>query len=602
MRRSANQGVNILQEATSRDFSGGLDVSDSELNLSSKYARVLDNVIVGIDGSLEVRQGNALFSDTSSASDAPISNFQFFYRYLIAVTNRGEVIAIDGNGVATAIWNDAIAAALRPGLTIWSNADLVVFGEFNGELIIMNGHDKPLLVTTSLAVDYLADKGSGSNINVPIGQVCAGFSNHFFIADNFMLHVSERNASGTWLGDVGTVYVNSFDMRPYVAIGDTEILGLFPFKGFLLVSFREIIVPITVVEDQAATPALNIQVAGDSVINNYGSVSPRVGQDIGDMELITDIAGVASLNLSNFTRILGPDRPSRFVDPLLQPLISGLDLETLRLSAFSMYDRKLSAYTLFLPDNVPQYQTATTGFQYRYISGLSIKAWSRIRGGNWKAATRSSSGDMFLLRHNSTKIFLQGDSKLRPRHADYVGEQEGFSDGTFFTDHTGFNPVADVSNSGVPINWVWELPWTDLKHRGMTKTLRYIILDTEGDGEFTCEVFVDDLYSAAVTGEPFSDSTLFSDGTGFVPYAELPLSPALTMEYIAKDAGGYGVQSYGPSPYGGGNNTALRTLTLMPTKFNTMKLRFSGSTTLPVKFVAITLLYQVGSVRRLPNG
>src|SRR5262245_9403344 len=132
MPRTARGGlasVNIMQEATTRDFSGGLDVADSELNLTSKYARVLDNLVVGLDGTLDVRQGTKLFADLYPQTSYEIINMQFFYRYILPVTARGEVFAVDGTGTPTAVWNPAIAGALRPGLTIWPSADFVVFGE-----------------------------------------------------------------------------------------------------------------------------------------------------------------------------------------------------------------------------------------------------------------------------------------------------------------------------------------------------------------------------------------------------------------------------------------------------------------------------------------
>ncbi len=112
-------------------------------------------------------------------------------------------------------------------------------------------------------------------------------------------------------------------------------------------------------------------------------------------------------------------------------------------------------------------------------------------------------------------IFVLGDELNNPLNADYVGEQEMWDDETTFTDQTGFGPVADVNDSGVPIKWTWELPWADLKHRALVKTLRYIIMDTEGAAPFDISVFIDDMYRASDVGEPWSDETLFTDGSGF---------------------------------------------------------------------------------------
>lgn len=45
------------QEVTVRDFSGGWNVVDNELNLSTKFSPVMENVQRGLDGSVSVRQG-----------------------------------------------------------------------------------------------------------------------------------------------------------------------------------------------------------------------------------------------------------------------------------------------------------------------------------------------------------------------------------------------------------------------------------------------------------------------------------------------------------------------------------------------------------------
>jgi hypothetical protein len=591
--------ANVLREITARDFSGGLNVADSELNLSSKYARQLKNLLVGIDGSLTVRQGTKLFADLSGLSDYNICNIAYFATYIIAINRRGEVFAINGQGTVSRIWDSTIAAAKRAGLTIWRGATIVAFLEFNGQLIAMNGEDRPLVITTSLSVDYLADVSTGSNLNVPIGSVCAAFANHVAIGSGYLLNVSERNAAGTWLGDAGAVFVNQFDMRSYVTTGDTTIIGLIEFKNYLLVMFRECIVPVQFVENASATPKLSLTVSSESLIKNSGAISARSYQDIGDMVLSADIVGVPSVGLSTFTRILSPDRPSRFVDGLLQSQINSLSADALSEGVFSVYDRRLGTYVLSVPNNETRFQQYCTCYVYRYLDKLKIESWSTFEGWNWCAGVRSSEGNVFYARNNDKVIFVQGDESTNPLYADYVGEQEMWDDETPFTDGTGWSPVADVADSGVPIAWTWELPWSDLKHRALIKTLRYMILDTEGDQQIQSEVYVDDQFQLADTGEEWTDGTVFDDDLGFTPNSDPDYSPALEQQLIAKDARGFGLSGYGLSPFGGGNNTALRTLTCWPTKFNTMKLRFHGEAYGgPLKFVAITLLYQVGSIRR----
>lgn len=588
--------LNVLKEATSRDFSGGLNVADTELNLNSKYARVLDNLLVGLDGSLQVRQGTKIHATLADLTEYSIVNMEYFFTALVCVDEIGQVFTVDGLGNATRIWDSVVAAALRPGLTIWGPTENVLFVEFNGQLIITNGVDKPLVVTTAYVVDYLADLGTGSNINVPIALLCEKFSQHLIMAAGSMLYVSEKNAGGTWFGDPGVAFANNFDLKTYVTRGNTDIVGIAVFKGYLLVRFQECVIPIQFVEVTTPANSLTLSVSPDSIIQNYGAVSHRTQQDIGDTALSCDIVGVSSIELSKFTRILSPDRPSRLIDPLLQQEINNLSIATLNTDAFSVYDRKMSMYMLFIPDAHKPNQLKSTGYCYRYVDRLNVEAWSRFVGWNWHCGARSSEGNIFFTRENSSTIFVLGNLETNPLNADYVGEQETFTDGTDFTDTTGFSPVADVNESGLPIRWAWELPWSDLKHRAMLKTLRYIMLDTEGEAEFDIKIFVDNYYIQRTGGELFSDDTTFDDDTGFDPYADTPFTQALTLDMVGRDRGGFGFDGYG-NVYGGGNNTGTQLITEAPTKGKIVKVRFEGESIEALRFVAITLLYQMGTVR-----
>jgi hypothetical protein len=590
--------MQILDEATSRQFNGGLDVADSELNLTSKYARELSNLLPGIDGSLTVRQGCREFADIASNSTTTIHDYRYFAGSIIVINEMQEIFKVDGSGGVTTLWNYTIAAAA--GKTMWIPGHHIVFDEFNGNLIISDGVNKPLNITSAFAIDYLADLATGSNINVPVSHVSAKFDRHFVYADGSILNVSERDAPGTWSGDAGVVFAGTFDVGSYVTTGDKEIVAMMPYKNFLLVMFAECIVPVVFVEVAATAtdPAsLTISVNPESIVANYGTTSPRTLQDIGDMSLQLDIVGVSNMSLSKFTKILSPDRPSRLIDKLLQKAIGALDSVTLQHNVFSVYDRRLAMYMLFLPNDSMENSTYVRGFGYRYIDALKINAWCEYSDWRWRCGTRSAEGRLFFTRKDDTKIFVLGDETIDPIYADYVGEQETFSDGTTYTDQTGNGPVASIADSGVPIRFAWELPRTDLKMRGITKTLRYITIDAEGDQQFECQVFIDNFYAEANSGETFSDDTLFTDDTGFIAY-EPTRTPALVGTFVGRDALGWGLQSYGTSPYGGGNNVGTELGTLMPTKFKTMKLRFEGEVMGPLKFVALTLHYQRGKFAR----
>lgn len=58
-----------LEDTTIRDFGGGWNVSDSDLNLSSRYQPISDNVMRGIDGSFFPRMGMGLYADFKNGTE-----------------------------------------------------------------------------------------------------------------------------------------------------------------------------------------------------------------------------------------------------------------------------------------------------------------------------------------------------------------------------------------------------------------------------------------------------------------------------------------------------------------------------------------------------
>lgn len=590
--------VNNLKSATARQFTGGLNVVDSELNLSSKYARVLDNIYRGLDGAMQIRQGTELFADLNSISDGFLLNATYFADHIISVNDVGQVFATDGTSASSRIWDLSIAAGTRLGLVTWSETAYVAFEEFGGDLTVHNGQDKPLIITKELTVDYLADPATGSNINVPIGRIVCKFNKHLVVAVGSDLYVSDENTSGVYTGDAGATYANIFSMKTSVTKGPTDIVGLTPFRDWLLVRFRECTVPIQF--KKVTTPdGLEINDSSDigGGLDNYGSISQRTSQNLGELTLACDIAGVSSIALATFTSKLSPDRPSKLVDPLIKKALALQSSATLDYGAFAVYHNTSAIYNLFIPDGPSVTQRESRGFGFRYIKSLNINAWNTFSGWNWAWGLQSSEGLLFFGRVNDNKIFLLGDAEQHPINAEYKGEQETFSDGTAFSDGTGWTPISDLEKSGVPIRWKWDLPWSDLKKRDITKTTRYLILDTEGTADFTVSFFIDDKYvDGSDAGETFSDDTLFSDGTGWLRMDPV-LSPAISINFVGSERGGYSKEAYNDN-YGGGRNTKFRRLIACPTKFTTFKMRFEGISMRPLKIVGITPIYQEGTIRR----
>ena len=77
-----------LQDTTIRDYGGGWNVSDSDLNLSSRYQPISNNISRGIDGSFGPRQGTALFGDFANGMTTDMGT----QRLVIATTAAIETM------------------------------------------------------------------------------------------------------------------------------------------------------------------------------------------------------------------------------------------------------------------------------------------------------------------------------------------------------------------------------------------------------------------------------------------------------------------------------------------------------------------------------
>lgn len=143
-----------LKDSTIRDFGGGWNVVDNELNLSTKYASILDNMARDEDGSVGVRWGTRLFSFAVAIAPQYIVNMIYYQERLVVVLSDGTIKTVDSFGTQTVVWSDAIAGALPPtgeppaSPIGWRDTNFASFCIYNGDLIICSGHgiDKPLIV------------------------------------------------------------------------------------------------------------------------------------------------------------------------------------------------------------------------------------------------------------------------------------------------------------------------------------------------------------------------------------------------------------------------------------------------------------------------
>lgn len=584
-----------IQIATVRQFDGGWDVIDNDLNLSSKYAKKLRNLYRAPDGSITLRQGTELFANFVPLGFTKLVSARYYNRFIVVVDRLGLIGAANGQGTAYLIYDDALAATQVAGLTAWSTTTFASFTEFKGELIICNGVNKPLLVKSNLNVGYLVDIPTSSNTNVPICKYVCTHDEYVVMAGDpaspSVLHISNRASSGTWVGDSAPNDAVDFDLGSFVPYGSSEITGIASFRDRLVVTFEECV--ITMELGNYVSTSHNPIVA--DVVPNYGAIGHHTLQALGDDILFMDIIGVPSLARALISGNITPDRKSQLIDPAIVARLRGLSTNSLRDRTFAVINRRDNQVMFFIPDADEEENTIESiGFMFTYLKKLKVEAWSELRHWNWTCAARSAEGRVFFGRGG--KLYRYGDAS-DPVYADLVGDVEPFSDGQDFSDGTGWTPIAtDGSQTGLPISFDWELPWSDIKKRGNLKKSYYIGLDTQGDAEFTQEMFIDNmLYDLSSPGESFTDDTLFSDGTGFA--AEAGYLPALTLDMRGGDAGSFGGSSFG-TLFGDGRTTSDEHLYAWPCSFKLMKLRTHGHTRRPLRIVSLSLYYAVGGIRR----
>lgn len=607
--RQAYRRRELLRDATTRDFSGGWNVADSDLNLSSKFAVRLTNIHRSVDGANEVRPGTKLFSDTNAYIDE-IIHIVYYTAALICVGKNGVLVSVDAVGTVKVIWNTEIANQLSGGPTGWSvDLEYASSSVFNGNMIVCNGIDKPLTINSSLIVTYLNDLSNGSNVNVPICKFVASHGRYLLMAGDpladDLLYISSTDTP-IWFGDDAPNDAVNISLGSRVTQGSQTITGLSKFRTSFAVTFADVLLPgnLGTFDGTDHVPAFT------DAIENNGSISHKSIQVIGESMLFCDASGVTSIERTLFTGNVKAERYSQLIDPQLQADLDFVnDTNVLQNRVFSIYDSQHSNYMLFVPDNGDKDSIRHTRcFVLKKNDALKIEAWGDWQGWSFRCGCRSSDKRIFMCE--GTEVYLLGELRTRgvarrtkkaneefPR--DRMGKEETFDDRLGFSDNTGWTPVTNFADSGVPIPFDWVLPWSDNGSRNSVKNSRYIAFDAEGDQSFNVDMFVDGVFDdRTFLGEGFLDSTaavaqFFDDNTG---WEKETLDPALSMEMHANESNGYGRDQFGRN-YGGGRITRLAKLYSWVAKYKLYKLRIHGLAYKPLKFTSITISYTEGSIR-----
>ena len=579
-----------LQTASLADFSGGLNTTDSELVLKTKYAVVLDNVLRATDGSRALRWGTKLWTTTDAVVAGTIIDIVYFANHLIVFMSSGEIAAVDDSGAAFPIWNAAIAAALPGAPSGWgSTYTSVDTTTFKGSLIVTNGVDKPLLIQGDISVNYLQDLASGSNINTPIGKYCTTVANYAVIAgipsSPGEVYVSAVGASGVWPGDTAPNDSISFDASTYAPAAGAEIIGINNFRNNLLASFDGAVVIFTLgTYDSAGVHQPKIS---DTIIE-HGIINHRCVVTLKNDFIFADTKGTFTASRNAFAII--------DTQPLAQDVLSTYQASIPfegpdRGACFAVYNSLEHRDFIFAKS-----PTGSVTWCMSTIDKISNPTWSKIKGWEWSAGCVSSKGRVFFAV--GKKIFQYGNAIFSGEDytADFIGDNDGpWITGTAYLvgdkrlqggvsyiclqNHVSNVFADDLSNKlwevyvGDPIVFDWELPWTDAAIPIKKKRLVYLTAATSGKANFSIDLYADNFYKKA-------------DGS---------YDPAVTLDFVAGDGGGYGNQD---QLYGGGRRLRDERMFGLPVDFRILKMRVHGSTTEKLSITTIGLMFNVGTLKR----
>ena len=188
--------------------------------------------------------------------------------------------------------------------------------------------------------------------------------------------------------------------------------------------------------------------------------------------------------------------------------------------------------------------TETLVAVYNRNRDKKLRNWAVYRGWKFGCGVSTPTGRTFLC--SDYRVFLMGNTH-RPYLQDFIDTE---------------------MESNIP--WDWELPWSDFNTRFDSKRTRHLQIDTQGDDEFTAELFTDNIYQ-----DDAKDQFL----------------PVLSATFEGRDA----YKPVSPNP-DGLRLTSSERLVAWPTKGKLFKLRFHGTSSKGLRFVSIVLSFLRGNI------
>ena len=532
--RPSRRRTPVIKPYAIEDYRKGLRIVNNIQTLPSNFQTVAENIFVDQDGKLVGRFGVSEFAQTSTN----IVDLTYFNSFLIAFLTDGTIEKVDSVGTVTAIWNTTIAAALPGAPSGWSATTHISFSEFDGELIVCNGIDKPILVADDLSVTYLQDLATGSNVNTPIGSHVTTVDNYVIIANignDKTIMISSQGTSGTWVGDPGPVNDSvEVNLSKYVGSGNTDVIGLANFKNKLIVFYD-----LTFLVVQLGVYASSVHVPDVvDVVQRAGLVSHQ-SMYVADEEIVfMSRRGVFTAKETVFSSKFKITPKSDNISKKLLPELACLADNGV--DSFTVVDELEQVMFFFIKDDEENKHC----YMMRYSDDLKNITWSTLSGWDFTCGCNTL----------EKRVFFGKDDKIY-KYGNRVFENE-----KIYTD------------DGVAISIDAELPWLHVGGRAVKKSLKRLLIDTEGTAKFQIQLFRDKIYK--------------DENDNY--------DPALTMDVVCGSASGYGDIS---ETFGGERRLKDERYWGFPLEFKLIKIRLVGDITNEFVWSAAVLLIAKGHLQ-----
>ena len=540
------------------DFTGGLNYTDSELNMKDTYLVEARNVELVYDSTIKKRNGFKLVKNMTSnlAEGESINEIFYFQLHAIIVTDKGRVLTLDDKNSVAVIWDTNIATLNKT--TIWGHPAERVFGTAAGNLFILsNGYDKPLQVNlypaseTEYKCHYLVDPADGSNAKVPVIYKCR-MVNHYLCAsvmDSNNIYISAKDQPGLWSDanqtaestDQGALVM---DIANIVGMPNQNVVDLATYKNLLCVitDYHIVLLELdnytestawddtsgTNVTKRNHTPQVNM------VVDNAGCATVGSVQSTMKTLVFLSVNGINNLERNAVSQNFIPVSLSEKILPYIKTKLTD---QVLADGVHSFVDRQKYVYGVKFADD----EVLCMSF-HPNITDPCYWIWDNIR---YHSFTNNVHGR--LLAADKYGVYIYSDDSEGICYDDYIDNTRQALSSNF---------LMDV-----------ETPWLHFGKPNNVKTMDYINVVTDGTAKFTVQATCD-----------------------------MVDEWQLSIDMVGGSLKGYGS---GDNPYYGGSlRSGTEELCDFPQVFMYAKFRFSSTDEKPLRIIRYGAFYKIGGIRR----